>query len=246
MNRKAEPEGQPVERVIVLIETAAPDELADIVARLADLPPWVVPVFVASPEEARHMESLLSRRNGIHVERAQTATDVSALMESLSQRGRANGYPSLWPRDLLRLSVALSSIQDQGSLLEELLKQALDATPAVRGCVWLKKRGEPGLRPVAYKNQPASPDEGRRSAEHSLPVWVQQNGQAVLLTAAPHPSLIPYTRPGQDRLAPLSIRLSKDVSQETLAVPIAVSNRMMGVMTKPKRLLWKPGSNRWR
>lgn len=230
MNRKAEPEGQSVERVIVLIEAAAPDELADIAARLADLPPWVVPVFVTNPEEARHMESLLSRRNGIHVERAQTATEVSALLESLSQQDKTNGYPSLWPRDLLRLSVALSSIQDQGSLLEELLNQAIDATPAVRGCVWLKKRGEPGLSPVAYKNQSASPNEGRRSAEDSLPLWVQQSGQAVLLTAAPHPSLIPYTRPGQNRLAPLSVRLSKDVPQETLAVPIAVANRILGVM----------------
>lgn len=230
MNHKAQDDGTPMERLIVLIEAASPEDLADAAARLARLPAWVTPIFVTSPEQAERLESMFSQQDGIHLERARTARDVSALLEDLSQRKQAE-RPSSWPRDLLRLSVAFSSIQDQESLLEELLSQALDVTPAIGGCVWLKEDSKPDLQPVVRKNPLAPPEERRRSAESSLPLWVHQSGQAILLTAAPSPSLIPYTRPIQGRVAPLSIRLSKDAARETLAVPIVAANRTLGAIT---------------
>jgi len=228
MNQKAQDENTPIERLIVLIEAASSEDLAAMTARLAQLPAWVTPIFVASPEEAERLESLFSQQDGVHLERARSAGEVSALLKDLGQQEER---PSPWPRDLLRLSVAFSSIQDQESLLEELLDQALDVTPAVQGCVWLKEESEPDLQPVVCKNPPASAEEGRRSAETSLPLWAHQSGQAILLTAAPSPSLIPYTRPAHGRVAPLSIRLNRNVVRETLAIPVVAANRILGVVT---------------
>ncbi len=231
MNQKVNGEGQPIDRLIVLVEAASPEELAVMTAHLTNLPPWVAPVFAADPEEAARLESLLSQNEGVLLEHVRTADEMKALLETLGQEKQRESQPASWPRDLLRLSVALSSIQDQGSLLEELLSQALDSTPAARGCVWLKEGTAPELQRAASKNWPAHPKEGRRTAEDSLPLWVQQSGQAILLTAAPHPSLVPYARPIQNQVAPLSIRLSKDIPQEILAVPIIAASRTLGVVT---------------
>jgi two-component system NtrC family sensor kinase len=125
-----------------------------------------------------------------------------------------------WLGGLLHLSLAVSSIQDQDSLLTELLAQARAAASAKRSCVWIAD--EAGVLVHHGRSSVKIPKD--------LPEWVQQNSKALLVTAAPHPSLLAYTCPEATGLASLAVRLDERVAGEMLVVPMRAASRILGVL----------------
>ncbi len=212
--------------VALIVESATPAEMARIAQMLAEAAPWVMPVFAASPEQAGALEADLAQRDGLVVRRVRTADELTALLETLRPAGPSR-RPSSWLSGLLRLSLAISSIQDQDSLMEELLGQAAALTGAVHGCIWLVDDSD-GL----LKHRACTPDSERAHAAlpPGLPEWVEQNRKAILITAGPDPSLLAYTRPTEGSLAALSIRLDRKVKGEALAVPLVAASRLLGVL----------------
>lgn len=139
---------------------------------------------------------------------------------------RQSSQQPSWLGGLLSLSLAVSSIQDQDSLLAELLAQAQAAAGAKRCCVWIAD--EAGV---------LAP-HGRSTAKipKHLPEWVQQNGKALLISAAPHPSLLAYTRPEASDLASLAVRLDEKAAGEMLVVPMKAASRILGVLCLQARV----------
>ncbi|MDH7489276.1 MAG: ATP-binding protein [Anaerolineae bacterium] len=210
----------------LIVEAATPEQMARIAEMLAEVAPWVLPVFAASPAQADDLETALARRNGLVVQRVRTADELAELLEALRRVGPSR-RPASWLGGLLRLSLAISSIQDQDSLLEELLGQATALTDAAHGCVWLVDDTDGLLKHVA-----CAPDSETAHAvlPPGLPEWVQENRKAILITAAPVPSLLAYTRAAMSGLAALSIRLDRKVKGEALAVPLMAASRLLGVL----------------
>jgi two-component system NtrC family sensor kinase len=209
-----------LKQLAVIVEDASREEMARIVALLEGAPAWVMPLFVANAEDAGRLETLFAERDGATVERVRTADDLRDRLGEFHSRVQPTSRQPSWLGGLLRLSLAVSSIQDQDSLLDELLSQAVEATGAVGGCVWLAD--ETGLLLGYNGDSPAIP--------LGLPQWVQENGRALLITAAPHPSLPIYTRPEASGLAPLSIRLDKKIASEALAIPMMAASRILGIL----------------
>ena len=214
----------PATSAALIVEAATPEEMARIAEMLAEAAPWVMPVFAASSAQADDLETALARRNGFVVQRIRTADELASLLEALRQRGPTRRAPS-WLGGLLRLSLAISSIQDQDSLLEELLGQAVTLTEAVDGCVWLVDDSG-----ALARHKASAPGMAHASLPPGLPEWVQQNGKAVLITAAPAPSLLAYTRAAGGGLAALAIHLDRKAKGEALAVPLMAASRLLGVL----------------
>jgi len=210
----------------LIVEAATPEEMARIAERLAEAAPWVMPVFAASPAQADDLEAVLAQRNGFVVQRVRTADELAELLDALRRAGPSRRPPS-WLGGLLRLSLAISSIQDQDSLVGELLDQATGLTGAVHGCAWLVDESD-GL----LKHKACAPEGERAHAAlpPGLPEWVQEKRKAILITAAPDPSLLAYTRSAGSGLAALSIRLDRRVKGEALAVPLMAASRLLGVL----------------
>lgn len=217
---------EPANGAALVVEAATPEEMARIVQMLAEVAPWVMPVFAASPSQASALEAALAQRKGFVVERVRTADELAALLDALRRTGPPRRPPS-WLGGLLRLSLAVSSIQDQHSLLGELLEQASALTDAVHGCAWLVDDADGVL-----KHRACTPDSQAAHAAlpPGLPEWVQENRKAILITAAPDPSLLAYTRAAGSGLAALSIRLDRRAKGEALAVPLLAANRLLGVL----------------
>lgn len=217
---------EPVNGAALVVEAATPEEMTRIVQMLAEVAPWVMPVFATSPWQASALKAALAQRKDFVVERVRTADELAALLDALRRTGPPRRPPS-WLGGLLRLSLAVSSIQDQDSLLEELLGQASALTDAVHGCVWLVDDTDGVL-----KHRACAPDS--QAAHAALPPglaeWVQENRKAILITAAPDPSLLAYTRATGSGLAALSIRLDRRAKGEALAVPLLAANRLLGVL----------------
>ncbi len=210
----------------LIVEAATPEQMTRIAEMLAEAAPWVMPVFAASPAQADDLEAVLVRRNGFVVQRVRTADELAELLETLRRMGPSR-RPASWLGGLLRLSLAVSSIQDQDSLLEELLGQATALTDAAHGCVWLVDDTDGLLKHVA-----CAPDSEAAHAAlpPGLPEWAQENRKAILITAGPAPSLLAYTRSATSGLAALSIRLDRKVKGEALAVPLMAASRLLGVL----------------
>jgi two-component system NtrC family sensor kinase len=221
-----------VKQLAVIVEAASPEEMARIAEFMQAAPAWLLPLFVDSSDGADHLEAVLARRSGMAVERVRTARQLSDRVSAFHSRiGAAPRQPS-WLGGLLRLSLAVSSIQDQDSLLDELLAQTMEVTGAASGCVWLcDDAGSLASREADIESSGSFLQKGRQaSVPLGMPEWVQQNSRALLITAAPDPSLPVYTRPEGSGLAPLSIRLDKKISGEALAVPLIAASRILGVL----------------
>ncbi|GAB4407202.1 MAG: response regulator [Anaerolineales bacterium] len=210
----------------LIVEAATPEQMTRIAEMLAETAPWVMPVFAASPAQADDLEAALARRNGFVVQRVRTTDELAELLEALRRMGPSR-RPASWLGGLLRLSLAVSSIQDQDSLLEELLGQATALTDAAHGCVWLVDDTDGLLKHVACA--PDS-DAAHAALPPGLPEWVQENRKAILITAGPAPSLLAYTRSATSGLAALSIRLDRKAKGEALAVPLMAASRLLGVL----------------
>lgn len=215
-----------ITKMAFIVEAATPDEMTRIAEMLASSAPWAMPIFTASAEQADRLEALLARCNGIAIERIRSAEDLEARLNVLRQDGRDH-LSSSWLSGLLRLSLTISSIQDQDSLLEELLRQAMAMTNAVHGCVYLVDETDSLLQ---HKACAPSEQEAHKALPPGLPEWVQENRKALLITAGPDLSLPGYTRPAQLGVIPLSIRIDRRVRGEALAIPLMAANRLLGVL----------------
>jgi len=136
-----------------------------------------------------------------------------------------------WLRGLLRLSLAVSSIQDQDSILEELAHQAMEATGAACAFIWLEEDTGWESPPKVARCKPSlSPVETLAIMKARVPQVARESKQATLVTANPHPSLTPYKHAAHNGSAPLAIHKDKETPREALTVPLVAANRILGMM----------------